>query len=103
MCMKIVNLGIICIGLFFIPFFRKGGENMTKSEEKSRKISMVIDRKKVLCYMADNNITKPQLRASFGISQPTLLKLLAEKPVSVIVVGKVASAMGVKSAEIIKD
>ena len=53
--------------------------------------------------MADNNITKPQLRASFGISQPTLLKMLAEKPVSVIVVGKVASAMGVKSAEIIKD
>ena len=101
--MKIVNLGIICIGLFFIPFFRKGGENMTKSEEKSRKISMVVDRKKVLCYMADNNITKPQLRASFGISQPTLLKLLAEKPVSVIVVGKVASAMGVKSADIIKD
>ena len=76
---------------------------MTKSEEKSKKISMVVDRKKVLCYMADNNITKLQLRASFGISQPTLLKMLAEKPVSVIVVGKVASAMGVKSAEIIKD
>ena len=76
---------------------------MTKSEEKSKKISMIIDRKKVLCYMADNNITKPQLRASFGISQPTLLKLLAEKPVSIIVVGKVANAMGVKSADIIKD
>ena len=53
--------------------------------------------------MADNNITKPQLRASFGISQPTLLKVLGEKPVSVIVVGKIANAMGVKSAEIIKD
>lgn len=76
---------------------------MTKSEEKSKKISMIIDRKKVLCYMIDNNMSKPQLRASFGISQPTLLKMLAEKPVSVIVVGKVASAMGVKSAEIIKD
>ena len=76
---------------------------MTKSEEKSKKISMVIDRKKVLCYMIDNNMSKPQLRASFGISQPTLLKVLGEKPVSVIVVGKVASAMGVKSAEIIKD
>ena len=76
---------------------------MTKSEEKSKKISMIVDRKKVLCYMIDNNMSKPQLRASFGISQPTLLKMLAEKPVSVIVVGKVASAMGVKSAEIIKD
>ena len=76
---------------------------MTKSEEKSKKISMVVDRKKVLCYMADNNITKPQLRASFGISQLTILKELGEKPVSVIVVGKIANAMGVKSAEIIKD
>ncbi len=76
---------------------------MTKSEEKSRKISMVVDRKKVLCYMIDNNMSKPQMRNKFGISQPTLLKVLAEKPVSVIVVGKVASAMGVKSAEIIKD
>lgn len=76
---------------------------MTKSEEKSKKISMVIDRKKVLCYMIDNNMSKPQLRASFGISQPTLLKVLGEKPVSVIVVGKIANAMGVKSAEIIKD
>ena len=76
---------------------------MTKSEEKSKKISMVIDRKKVLCYMIDNNMSKPQLRASFGISQPTLLKVLGEKPVSIIVVGKVANAMGVKSAEIIKD
>ena len=76
---------------------------MTKSEEKSRKISMVVDRKKVLCYMIDNNMSKPQLRASFGISQPTLLKVLGEKPVSVIVVGKIANAMGVKSAEIIKD
>ena len=35
---------------------------MTKSEEKSKKISMIIDRKKVLCYMADNNITKPQFK-----------------------------------------
>ena len=76
---------------------------MTKSEEKSKKISMVIDRKKVLCYMIDNNMSKPQLRASFGVSQPTLLKVLGEKPVSVIVVGKIANAMGVKSAEIIKD
>ena len=76
---------------------------MTKSEEKSKKMSMVIDRKKVLCYMIDNNMSKPQLRASFGISQPTLLKVLGEKPVSVIVVGKIANAMGVKSAEIIKD
>lgn len=76
---------------------------MTKSEGKSKKISMVIDRKKVLCYMIDNNMSKPQLRASFGISQPTLLKVLGEKPVSVIVVGKIANAMGVKSAEIIKD
>ena len=76
---------------------------MTKSEEKSKKISMIIDRKKVLCYMIDNNMSKPQLRASFGISQPTLLKVLGEKPVSIIVVGKVANAMGVKSAEIIKD
>ena len=76
---------------------------MTKSEEKSKKISMIIDRKKVLCYMIDNNMSKPQLRASFGISQPTLLKVLGEKPVSVIVVGKIANAMGVKSAEIIKD
>ena len=76
---------------------------MTKSEEKKQKISMVIDRKKVLCYMIDNNMSKPQLRASFGISQPTLLKVLGEKPVSVIVVGKIANAMGVKSAEIIKD
>ena len=76
---------------------------MTLSEEKSKKISMVIDRKKVLCYMIDNNMSKPQLRASFGISQPTLLKILGEKPVSVIVVGKIANAMGVKSAEIIKD
>ena len=64
---------------------------------------MVIDRKKVLCYMIDNNMSKPQLRASFGISQPTLLKVLGEKPVSVIVVGKIANAMGVKSAEIIND
>ena len=70
---------------------------------RGEKITMTIDRKKVLCYMIDNNMSKPQLRASFGISQPTLLKMLAEKPVSVIVVGKVASAMGVKSAEIIKD
>ena len=76
---------------------------MTKSEEKSKKISMVIDRKKVLCYMIDNNMSKPQLRASFGVSQPTLLKVLGEKPVTVIVVGKIANAMGVKSAEIIKD
>ena len=76
---------------------------MTKSEEKSKKISMIVDRKKVRCYMADNNMSKPQLRASFGISQPTLLKILGEKPVSVIVVGKIANAMGVKSAEIIKD
>lgn len=76
---------------------------MTKSEEKSKKNSMIIDRKKVLCYMIDNNMSKPQLRASFGISQPTLLKVLGEKPVSVIVVGKIANAMGVKSAEIIKD
>ena len=76
---------------------------MTKSEEKSKKISMVIDRKKVLCYMIDNNMSKLQLRASFGISQPTLLKVLGEKPVSVIVVGKIANAMGVKFAEIIKD
>ena len=76
---------------------------MTKSEEKSKKITMTIDRKKVLCYMIDNNMSKPQMRNKFGISQPTLLKVLAEKPVSVIVVGKVASAMGVKSAEIIKD
>ena len=75
---------------------------MTKSEEKSKKISMVIDRKKVLCYMIDNNMSKPQLRASFGISQPTLLKVLGETPVSVIGVGKIANAMGVKSAEIIK-
>ena len=76
---------------------------MTKSEERSKKISMIVDRKKVLCYMADTNMSKPQLRASFGISQPTLLKVLGEKPVSVIVVGKIANAMGVKSAEIIKD
>lgn len=70
---------------------------------RGEKITMTIDRKKVLCYMIDNNMSKPQLRASFGISQPTLLKVLGEKPVSVIVVGKVANAMGVKSAEIIKD
>ena len=76
---------------------------MTKSEEKSKKISMVVDRKKVLCYMIDNNMSKPQMRNKFGISQPTLLKVLGEKPVSIIVVGKVANAMGVKSAEIIKD
>ena len=76
---------------------------MTKSEETSKKISMALDRNKVLCYMIDNNMSKPQLRASFGISQPTLLKVLGEKPVSVIVVGKIANAMGVKSAEIIKD
>ena len=71
--------------------------------ERSKKITMTIDRKKVLCYMIDNNMSKPQMRNKFGISQPTLLKVLGEKPVSVIVVGKVANAMGVKSAEIIKD
>ena len=70
---------------------------------RGEKITMTIDRKKVLCYMIDNNMSKPQMRNKFGISQPTLLKVLAEKPVSVIVVGKVANAMGVKSAEIIKD
>lgn len=70
---------------------------------RGEKITMTIDRKKVLCYMIDNNMSKPQMRNKFGISQPTLLKVLGEKPVSVIVVGKVASAMGVKSAEIIKD
>lgn len=70
---------------------------------RGEKITMTIDRKKVLCYMIDNNMSKPQMRNKFGISQPTLLKVLGEKPVSVIVVGKVANAMGVKSAEIIKD
>lgn len=74
------------------------GRNM----ETSKKVSMVIDRNKVLCYMVDNGMSKPALRDSFGISQPTLLRMLAEKPVSVTVVGKVARAMGVKSMEIIK-
>lgn len=85
--------------VYFLYSFR-GGENMT---ERSEKISMVIDRRKVLCYMADNRLNKVQLRNRFSISQPTLLRLLSGKPVSVIVVGKVANAMGVKSAEIIKD